>query len=93
MSWVDISPFLTYTSGNSEYSDSDLDRDFAEMATRNAAIEDFLQCKISVHQLLEIVDESGISAEEYADQVVANVEHVLGSSYCQNTEGILIPYR
>ena len=92
MSWVDISPFLTATSGNPEFSSSDLDRDFTEMAVRNAAIEDFLQGLISVHQLLEIIDESSISAEDYAEQVVHNVEYVLGKPYCSNSEGILIPY-
>lgn len=58
---------------------------------RNDAVEDFILGRITEDDLLGIIDESGISADEYLDSVLDNIVFAMGSHYLPRRSGLLLP--
>lgn len=88
---IDLLPLWTFGDDNPDLDQSDIARDTDEMMRRNDAVEDFVLGKISGDDLLGIIDESGIDADEYLDSVLDNIVFAMGKHYLPCNSGLLLP--
>ena len=91
MTNIDLLPFWTLSDNNPDLDENDIARDTEEMMCRHDAVEDFVLGKISGDDLLGIIDESGIDADEYLDSVLDNLVFAMGKHYLPCSSGILLP--
>lgn len=89
---IDLLPIMTFSDDNPDFSESDCRQDSEQLMIRSEAIESFAFGKISGDDLLSIVEDSGVSPDEYLDCVLDNIEFAMGRYYAPLHSGILVPF-
>lgn len=92
MKYYNVDPFLLATTPHPDFNQQDRLNDIDSLDRCNQAIEKFCVGKMPLSDLLDILEEEDVSAEEYADQVTSNIEYCMGGMYEKSQEGLLIPY-
>ena len=72
-----IEPFLTYYRDSPDYNQSDKDREFNSVMTRNQATIDFLEGKETASYLLDVLESEDIDPVMYVESVDEAIRFML----------------
>jgi len=88
-----LDPFMTVYREHPEYNPDDARQEAEDLATRQDLIQAVLEGREYPETLLDCLEEQGIGAVAWCDQVNANIEWVIdnGITFVSNDAGILVP--
>ena len=88
-----ITPWLTCYREHPDHDAQDKRRETEQLFQRQGAIEDLLEGRGHVDVVLDLLEEQGVDAAAYADEVHAQVTAIIDSGvvYLSNEAGLLLP--
>ena len=88
-----LDPFMTFFREHRDHNGCDARKEAEMLYQRQGAIEDMLEGKEHPDTVLDLLEEQGIDAANYADQVHQQVTAIIdcGIVYTSNDAGLLLP--
>lgn len=88
-----LDPFLTFYRVHPDHNKQDARNESAALFERQGFIEDMLEGKRQPDEVLDLLEEQGVDAAAYADEVHNQVEAIIDSGivYLSNDAGLLLP--
>lgn len=88
-----IDPFLTFYRDHPDHDDQDGRNETQLLFERQGAIEDLIEGKAQPDEVLDRLEEQGIDAAAYVDDVCQQIEAIIdnGIIYVTNESGLLLP--